>query len=68
MKCPSCEGRMIRGFVAAISVRRNDSTRLEWSETKPLIASVGGRPLTEYGGPGSTEGYRCTECGMIVLR
>lgn len=68
MKCPSCEGRMIRGFVVAISVRRSDKTRLEWFETKPMIASVGGRPLTGYGGPGSVEGYRCAECGTIVVR
>lgn len=68
MRCPSCEGRMVRGFVTAISINRNDRTRLEWSETRPLIGSVGGKPLTAYGGPGSAEGHRCTECGVIVMR
>lgn len=68
MKCPSCEGRMVRGFVSAISVKRSDSTRLEWFDTRPRMASVGGKPVTGYGNPGSSEGYRCVECGAIVLR
>jgi hypothetical protein len=59
---------MVRGFVTATSVRRSDKTRLEWFETRPLIASVGGRPMTGYGSPGCVEGYRCGECGTVVIR
>ena len=58
----------MRGYVAAVSVRRSDQTRLEWFETRPMIASVGGKPLTGYGGPGIVEGYRCAECGTIIIR
>jgi len=68
MRCPSCQGRMSRGFVAAVAARRSEKTRLEWSETRPMIASVGGRPLTGYGNPGCGEGHRCDECGTIVIR
>ena len=68
MKCPSCQGRMTRGHLAAISAQRSDSTRLEWFQAKPLIASVGGRPVTGYESPGSVEGQRCVECGTIVIR
>jgi len=41
---------------------------LEWFDTRPRMASVGGKPVTDYGSPGSSEGYRCVECGAIVLR
>lgn len=68
MRCPFCEGRMDRGFVAAASTRRGDTTRLEWFDRKPRIASVDGQPLTDYGKPGNIEAQRCRDCGATVLR
>lgn len=67
MRCPFCDGRMDRGFVAAASTRRGDTTRLEWFGNKPRIASVDGQPLTDYGRPGTREAQRCRECGAVII-
>ena len=67
MRCPFCGGRMDRGFLAAESARRGETTRLEWYGRKPMIASVDGLPMTGYGNPGCAEALRCADCEAVVV-